>query len=222
MAKQRPDVIIMLGGGTDGTSRPVLYTKERLAAFLKVKKVFYGIPIIVSGGYSTWTSFVPQYREADVMAAYLQKHGITPNMLFIERKSRDTIGNAYFSKHIVKKHPNWKNILVITTRGHKERSAWIFKKVFGSTYRISFLEVATSLPSFRKNPGRIRYERELKMLMAKALFLGCKSGDEKALAIRLKKYHPAYSKSRTAKELGETIRKLKLKYLGYTELKVKR
>ncbi|MEK7649746.1 MAG: YdcF family protein [Patescibacteria group bacterium] len=112
----KPDVIIILGGGTDGTLKPVLYTKERLEAFVKLYKKYTETPIIVSGGYSTWMKFIPKYKEADVMQNYLIKHGVSKKLVYVERKSRDTIGNFYFSKQIFRK------------KSHMEKCSYYYHK----------------------------------------------------------------------------------------------
>lgn len=213
------DVIILLGGGTDGTLTPILYTKERLFAFAKIYKKYRGVPIIVSGGYSTWMKFIPAHREADVMRYFLIAHDIPGRSIFVERKSRDTIGNAFFSKQIIKKFSKWEKILIVTTKGHGDRSSWIFKKIFGKKYTISFFEVPTKFSSFHKNSGRKKYEQYLKHLMAKVFFSKIKDGDDVAVAKLLKKYHPAYSRSKAAQHLAKEITQAKFNYLGYTELR---
>jgi uncharacterized SAM-binding protein YcdF (DUF218 family) len=220
--KNNPGALILLGGGTNGTLKPVLYTKERLEGFLKIYKRYKNTPIIVSGGYSTWMKFKPKYREADVMRNYLIRRGIPKDKILIERESRDTIGNAYFSKQIIKKFPKWKNLLVVTTKGHEARSRWTFKKVFGKNYRYSFIGVPTRLPSFRNNPNRKRYERYIQQLINHKFFVGCKEGDDKKLGKLMKKYHPGHSRSKEAKALAQEIAIAKMKYLGYTELKVRK
>ncbi|MEK7150989.1 MAG: YdcF family protein [Patescibacteria group bacterium] len=219
---RKPDVIIILGGGTDGTLKPVLYTKERIKAFSKLYKKYFGTPIIVSGGYSTWMKFKPKYREADVMQNYLIKQDIPKDLVLIERKSRDTIGNAYFSKQIIKKFPKWKNLLIVTTKGHDARSRWTFKRVLGEKYQTTFFGVPTKLPSFRNNPNRKKYERFIRQFVNKEFFRSMKDGDDVMLGKLMKKYHPAHSRSKEAKQLAQEIMKAKLKYLGYTELKVQK
>lgn len=217
---QKPDVIIVLGGGTDGTPRPVLYTEERIKTLSKLYKQYFGTPIIVSGGYSMWVKFKPKYREADVMQNYLMKHGIPKDLILVERKSRDTVGNICFSKQIVKKFPNWRNVLVITTKGHEARSKQSFQKVFGGRYRFVFIGVPTKLSSFRNNPNRKKYERHIQQIIFERFFKNCKDGDDKTFWKIMKKYHPAHSRSKEAKQLAKEIIQAKLKYLGYTELKV--
>lgn len=215
---KKVDIVIILGGGTDASLTPVLYTKERLKAFVKRKRKFLNTPIILSGGYSVWFSKKPKYTEAQVMKNYLIKNSFSKKLLFIEDNSRDTIGNAYFSKQIVKKFPKCRNILIVTTKGHAGRSEWIFKKVFGKKYKFSFWEVPSYLPSFANNPGRKAYESYL-IKTYKWLLSGAAEGDDKNICKLMKKLHPAYSNSKRARMIREFIIAAKQKYLGYTKLK---
>ena len=219
MGINKADAVIILGGGTDGSLTPILYTKERLRAFVKRKKLFINTPIVLSGGYSVWFSRKPKYSEAQVMKNYLITSGFSKNLLFIEDRSRDTIGNAYFSKQIIKNFPKCRNILIVTTRGHAGRSNWIFKKVFGNIYKFSFWEVPSYLPSFTNNPGRKAYESYL-IKTYKWLLGAAAEGDDKNIYKLMKKLHPAYSNSKGARMIREFIIAAKQKYLGYTKLKI--
>src|SRR6185437_12239401 len=195
---KKVDVIILLGGGTDGTLRPILYTKERLGHFARLRTQFANIPVIVSGGYSAWMKKV-KYAEADVMKNYLAKHGVPLKQIFLERESRDTIGNAYFSKQIIKKHPSWKRILIVTTNAHIPRSRWIFKKVFGANYHLSYLGVSSKIINAHGVEKRNRYEKYVTLLY-KVWLSPAGEGDDAKIMRLLKKFHPAYSKSRMASE----------------------
>jgi uncharacterized SAM-binding protein YcdF (DUF218 family) len=211
-----PDVLVLLGGGTDGTTTPVFYTRERLPVFTRLAKRFPGTPLILSGGYSAWVK-KPKFTEADVMRHYLVAHGIPPKRLFLEKYSRDTIGNAYFSKQIIKKHRSWKHILVLTTDGHVDRSRWIFNKVFGSGYTFTFVGTPSKISSFQAQPGRKRYEKYVTRLYA-LWFSMVRDGDDKKILTLLKRLHPSYSKSMTAKKIERQIIAAKQKLLGYTKL----
>lgn len=215
---KKVDFVIILGGGTDGSLTPVLYTKERLTGFIKRRKLFINTPIILSGGYSVWFTKKPKYTEAQVMRNFLIKRGFSHRLLFIEDRSRDTIGNAYFSKQIIKRFAMRRNILIVTTKGHADRSKWIFKKVFGKKYKFDFWEVPSFLPSFANNPGRRAYEHYL-IKTYKWLMGGAVEGDDNNIYKLMKKLHPAYSNSKGAKMIREFIIAAKQKYLGYTKLK---
>ena len=208
------DVIVILGGGTDGTLIPMLYTKERLDACMKLGKIIFTTPIVVSGGYSIFIE-KPKYTEADVMHHYLVEHGIPSKHIYKESKSRDTITNAYFTKQIIKKHLQWKRVLIITTDGHIARSRWIFKKVFGDQYQFSFLGVPSNSASFaQKHPGRQRYERYL-INLYRILFISAKRGDDGKIIAIWKKVSAQFSNNTQAKAFGEKIRKAKKRHLGY-------
>ena len=217
MASSKVDLVIILGGGTDGTLRPIFYTKERLAAFLKSRKKFKGVPIVVSGGYSMWFKRKPRYTEADVMKNLLIKHNVSPKLVHLESKSRDTIGNAYYSKQIIKKLPDVKNILVVTTAGHVKRSRWSFRRIFGRRYKLYFLEAPTKIFSFRNNTGRRRYENYLLGIYRNGL-RGIRNGEDREIMKALRKFHPVYSNSLRSKKIKGAIINAKQKYLGYTSL----
>ena len=215
---KKVDVIILLGGGTDGTLKPILYTKERLAEFPRFWKSFPETPLIVTGGYSTWMKSA-KYSEADVMKNHLvKKHDFPSGQIFLEKRARDTIGNAYYSKQIVKKHPSWKRILIVTTDAHVARSRWIFKKLFGKKYVLSFLGLPSKIITDRDVEKRQRYEVYITKLYAKYL-KPAGDGDDRRIMSLLKKFHPAYSNSHLASEIRKEILETKQRLLGYTKLK---
>ncbi|MEK7660263.1 MAG: YdcF family protein [Patescibacteria group bacterium] len=217
-----PNVIIVLGGGTDGTLNPILYTKERITAALEVINKYSSVPVIVSGGYSTWMQFVPHYRESEVMKHFFVGHSVPKSRIIVERESRDTIGNLYFSKLIIKKHRSWKHILIITTKGHESRVRWTFRRIFGNGYSVSCTGVETELKSFANNPRREAYERYIQRLINKEFFRGMKDGDDRKLGAHMMRYHPGHSRSSEAQFLARKIAAAKLHYLGYTELREKK
>jgi uncharacterized SAM-binding protein YcdF (DUF218 family) len=210
-------VIIILGGGTSDTLNPVLYTKERLEFFVKKVKIYSGVPIIVSGKYSLWMKKKPKYTEADVMESYLLKFGLPKKSIIKENNSRDTVGNIYHSKQIIKKHPEWSKILVVTTKGHDQRSHWLLKKIFGKEYTLKYLKAPSHLPSFKTNPGRKKYEQYIISIYKKVL-KDVNDGDDKKIMNILKQEHPAYSNSPSAKKLEKAILAAKLKFMGYLTL----
>ncbi|MEK7608072.1 MAG: YdcF family protein [Patescibacteria group bacterium] len=207
------DAVVLLGGGTDGTLKPAHYTGERLRAYLKLNPRIKMKPVVLSGGYSLWIK-KPRHTEAEVMQRYLAHHGISKNRIYVETKSRDTLGNAYFSKQITRKFPSWKKLLVITTDGHVPRSRWIFRKIFGPNYRVSFLGVPSRFGSFASNPNRKKYESYL-INAYKNILKTAESGDDKKILRLLKSSHLAFSKSKKALALGKQISIKKQELLGY-------
>ncbi len=186
-----------------------MYTRERLEYFSKLK-YYKDTPILVSGGYSIWLKKKPKYGEAEVMAHYLEGKGF--KNIIIEADSKDTVGNIYFSKQIIKRHPEWKNIVIVTTKGHKTRSEWIFKKLFGPKYKLSYIEVPTSTGNFGHK--RRLYEKHVIGIYRKML-AGTDAGDDIAIFRILMRNHPAFSKTAKAKKVALEINSAKKHYLGF-------
>jgi hypothetical protein len=118
-----------------------------------------------------------------------------------------------YTKQIFKKHSAWRNVLIVTTKGHVLRSDWLFKKIFGNKFHFEYLEVASRTINFQ-SPQRKKYESYI-LSVYKRLFKGIDQGDDKAILRKLKTHHPAFSKSKEARALAEEINKTKIDYLGY-------
>jgi uncharacterized SAM-binding protein YcdF (DUF218 family) len=207
------DVVIILGGGADGTLNPTFYTKERLKFFLKKKRLLK-LPIIVSGGYSIADLRAPKHTEAEVMKHYLVEQGIPSKNIYQEKNSRDTIGNAYNSKQTVKRHPRWRNIIVVTSKAHISRARWIFERIFGKTYSLSFLGANAKVGTIGKNPtGRKKYDNYI-IRLYEEIFRSAKWGDDKSIMRILKKIHPIYSNGKKVKEFEKKSFNSKEKFLG--------
>lgn len=114
------DVIVVLGGGSYNTG--VLTDdslKRLLTGFVLQKKL--NIPIILSGG-----SAITNLPEAEVMKAVLIELGVDKSKILTDVNSRDTIGNAFFTKKICQTY-GFKKVLLITSAYHMPRSVLTFK-----------------------------------------------------------------------------------------------
>ena len=74
------------------------------------------------------------------MKDYAVSLGTDGKKIMKEEKSKDTVGNAYFSKQLIRKL-GFRNIIVVTTEIHAHRAKIIFKMVFGPAYKIRFFRV---------------------------------------------------------------------------------
>jgi len=130
------------------------------------------------------------------MKRYLVAKGINPTQIYLEMRSLDTVSNAIFSEKIVKKHKNWRHLLLITSDWHMKRAMWIFRKVFNSSYCIYALS-ATSQEKDKKK--RKLYETFLLAFAKRILnkIQPVKQGMNKIL----QEIHPFYSDNEIAKEL---------------------
>ena len=68
----------------------------------------------------------------------LRLYKINPQNLLCENNSRDTVGDAIFSRINIVKKFNYKNIAVVTSQYHVKRANEIFNFIYGETADIRF------------------------------------------------------------------------------------
>jgi hypothetical protein len=137
----------------------------------------------------------PALTEAEAMAAYARAHGLPPAAVFLEDQSRDTIGNAYFVRRHWLEPNEWRSIRVVTTDYHIPRAAWIFRKVLGPVYDVSF----SAAPSdrFAASIGsRARDESDIAAFLAGWL-APIADGDFAAVTRLIEHDHPGYAANPT-------------------------
>ena len=143
------DAILIPGGGIRGRGEVPLWVRRRLDRAIECWKGEYIIAL------SAGTTHKPPplnengfpVFESVASARYLIEKGIDARKVLVETCSYDTIGNAYFSKVIHVDPMNFRNLLVITSSFHIERTRTIFEWVFGldvrpgSSYSLNFEDV---------------------------------------------------------------------------------
>lgn len=120
-AWQDPDLVVVLGANS--TTRDL---RARGAA--EYLKSHPRATAVVSGG-----GFSSSMTEAQFMQRELQEAGLT-NTIYLEDKSMDTIGNALFTKFLLKFNKlifEGIKILIVTSRFHTMRSLFYFEQLFG-------------------------------------------------------------------------------------------
>ena len=121
------DCIIVLANEMDKNGKLNLesISRIRLACDLYFKNPF--VTLITCG----WN-----YRNdsnlciGNVMKEYAINLGVPEDKIISEVNSRDTVGDAFFTKINIVKLTNWKNILVVTSDYHVKRSSIIFNFIF--------------------------------------------------------------------------------------------
>jgi len=188
----KSDVIIILGGGInpDGSLREI--TIDRIKKGIKLFRRNITDWIIASGAYGFMENYVPPITEAKAMAKYLENNGVPKEKIILEEKSKDTIGNAYFTKVNVLEPRKWYNPIVVTSNFHIPRTRYIFKKVLGKKYNVSFVKVTSKLP--RDLLERIRIKEQKVLNLLKRWTKEIEDGDDKSLKKFLYTEHPAYAK----------------------------
>lgn len=134
------------------------------------------------------------YREdtdlpiADAFKAHIVENlGVSPDKVLVELRSRDTVGDAFFTKTTFAVPLSWKRICVVTSDYHVERTKEIFHFIYGDDFFIEVYgaEVPCDETILRNEPSSIRAFRET--------FLGVAAGNDRQIVQRLRERHPFYN-----------------------------
>jgi uncharacterized SAM-binding protein YcdF (DUF218 family) len=130
-ARGAPDGIIVLGGSIEadisaahGTA-VVRGAPDRIIAAAALAHRYPNARVVFSGGSPNLIS--NDAREADYAGAIFESLGIAKSRLIMERRSRNTLENAEFSKALVapKEGERW---LLVTSAYHMPRSVGLFRR----------------------------------------------------------------------------------------------
>lgn len=125
-----PDIIIGLG-----CNNSLGLLDKRIERIGEMIKVYPDAKLLLSGG-----GFELSDTEACIMKdALLQNSLLSKGDIILEEDSMDTMGNAIFSKLLLKDRgelQDIKNILVVTSPFHAIRARSLFRNIFGNNYNI--------------------------------------------------------------------------------------
>ena len=123
---KHPDYIIILGSGLIGDKVPPLLAQRLEKGKMMYEKFNHTPKIVVSGGQGTDETLT----EADAMAQYLRRSGISKEDVIVERQSTTTLENLQFSKTILdqKSKENY-YCLVVTNSFHSLRAGIYMRKL---------------------------------------------------------------------------------------------
>ncbi|MBR1163353.1 YdcF family protein [Bradyrhizobium elkanii] len=126
-----PDGIIVLGGSIDADlsvahGTPVVRSAaDRVIAAAALARRYPNARLVFTGGSANLIS--NDAREADYSAEMFESLGIARSRLIIERRSRNTVENAEFSRALVDPKPG-ERWLLVTSAYHMPRSVGLFRK----------------------------------------------------------------------------------------------
>jgi uncharacterized SAM-binding protein YcdF (DUF218 family) len=128
---QNYDAAIILTGITNRDKSPQdrVYTNkgaDRILQPIRLYKEGYVQKIIISGGSGSLSK--KETSESSDLKKILLCSGIPDSVIIIEEKSRNTHENALFTKEILKKHPEYKKLLLVTSAFHIRRASGCFEK----------------------------------------------------------------------------------------------
>lgn len=126
-------------------------------------------------------------KLSQAVATYLNiKHKISLNSLIQEPNSRDTVGDAVFTRKNIVDKKNFKKLAIVSSHYHLPRVKIIFEFVYGESYNLTFFS------SNFKNSKKYK-ESELNSLNDfRATFSNIEKGNIKKIYKRLKSNHPLY------------------------------
>lgn len=185
------DAIVVLGGGVnpDGTLSPMVQARVSRAVELYRRRI--APRIILSGRCGLTDPDPPPVTEAAAMADLAHQQGVPRAKLLLEEQSKDTVGNAYFTRIDYLEPNQWTSIRVVTSDFHLSRAAWVFRKIMGASFDFSFVSSFSGL-----SPGELihRALEECKLLIFLNEWLErIEEGDEHAIDHLMEHVHPGYA-----------------------------
>lgn len=182
------DVVVALGGGitAGGEPQPATVARARRAAALYRSGQAHRI--VMSGAYGMYDPPPPRV-EATAMAEIAVAAGVPPDAITAETRSRDTIGNIWFTKPLLG-GPGRQRVIVVTSGWHAARVRYLAQVIWGPGYRVA-MEL-TSETSTRPPQEIACWETGL-LAVSRRWFATVRPGDDAAIAAILARDHPIYA-----------------------------
>ena len=127
--------IIVLGNRINKSGKPNRESSSRMDVAIEA---FYQkkAPYIITCGWA--------YRDdssisiADAMKTYAVQKKVPEHVIFTEANSRDTVGDAYFTKTNIVSKNYWNKLLIVTSEYHAIRAYAIFKYIYGKEFLMRY------------------------------------------------------------------------------------
>jgi uncharacterized SAM-binding protein YcdF (DUF218 family) len=189
--RERHDAIVVLGGTLHEDGRVAPWVAARVERALELYSSGVATRVVFTGRTGLYGPRDPAVTEAAAMARHAVELGLPPDAVLLEEHARDTLGNAYFVRRDILQPNGWRSIRVVTNDFHLSRSAWVFRKVLGSTYDFSF----TSAPSgFTPDELIVRALDECRLYVFLNEWLAAViDGDELSVDALMRHHHPGHS-----------------------------
>jgi uncharacterized SAM-binding protein YcdF (DUF218 family) len=186
-------VVVALGGGitADGQPEPATVARARRAAELYHSG--RAARIVMSGSHGMYDPPPPR-AEATAMAEIAIAAGVPAGSITAETRSRDTIGNIWFTKPLLG-GPSGQAITVVTSHWHAARVRYLAQLIWGPGYQVA-VEPPADETSTRPPEEIARWEAGL-LAVSRRWFAAVRPGDDTAIAAVLARDHPAYAEHPT-------------------------
>ncbi|HMD73668.1 MAG TPA: YdcF family protein [Steroidobacteraceae bacterium] len=179
------DAVIVLANLMDGRGNLNGETRARMDRAIGVIKDGRA-PMLVPCGWA--------YRDdskiciADAMRKYaVEERGIAASAVIPETASRDTVGDAVFTKRNLALPLNWSHVLVVTSTYHLPRALLIFSFVYGTSIQVDGLGADGS------DSDELKESEARSVAAFRETFRGIARGDDAAIFERMRARHPFYN-----------------------------
>lgn len=185
------DAIVVLGSALAPDGSLPVHARQRAERAAQLLAAGIAPRAIFSGRCSLTAGEQPEITEASAMSAYAAELGAPREALLCEEEAVDTIGNAYFVARRWLEPNGWTSIRVVTSDFHVTRTAWVFQKILGPGYDVSFSPVSTELDA-TIIAARARAEGDITTFLME--WIGeLADGDRDAIERLIWSEHPGYA-----------------------------
>jgi hypothetical protein len=132
----------------------------------------------------------PPRAEAAAMTEIAVAAGVPPGSITAETRSRDTIGNIWFTKPLLGE-PAGQAVTVVTSDWHAARVRYLAQVIWGARYRM-VMEPLADEASMRPPEETARWEARL-LAVSRRWFAAVRPGDDSAIGAVLARDHPVYA-----------------------------
>jgi hypothetical protein len=179
------DAVIVLANQMDVNG---VLNYESKARAIKAVEVFYEhyCNYLVTSGWNYRNDTI--IKIADAFKEYIATDlGVSKDKILTEPNSRDTVGDAYFTKINLAKPFCWKSICVVTSEYHVARTQEIFNFVYGCEFDIQVFSTCldTNVKIINNELSSIKAFRDT--------FFNVQAGDDKSILGVLRERHPFYN-----------------------------
>ncbi len=195
MPRIESDVIVLLGGGLNKHGELGSSNYPRLDTAVTLYHDGVATNLAISGGWSGY-GVQPERSESELLESLAIDRGIPQEVIKTEEDSRNTAGNAVFTKQQILVPNGWDKLTLVTSDSHMERSLRIFDFVLGDEFEIE----GQAAP---EDYGPFRVASELYAgFLFDYIVEGVERGDDQAVKDRLFERVPGYDNGITKQQFA--------------------
>lgn len=179
------DAVIVLANQMDENG---LLNSESKARANKAVEILYEREIshIVTCGWAYRND--SDIKIADAFKSYIVNSlGVNPSKVITELNSRDTVGDAYFTKINLALPLDWKSLCVVTSDYHVKRTKEIFSFIYGNDFSVEVYGASVV------HDSSILSNELVSTYSFRDTFFGITKGNNSEILNRLRERHPFYN-----------------------------